>query len=355
MKVKRDFILNGHAVGNVAANLMQHDFNVNTLRPFIGNDGRSYLSVIGNDGKLSSVPVANANATLRHEDWLSIDAAVRKAAKPRLKAVGDLVNAGLTYRVPNGMGKTVLAYEKQSDINDASISMDGLREGENDRPEYEITNLPLPIIHKDFQFSARQLSTSRNSNTPLDTTMAELAARKVAEEAEKLLLGELDTYTYGGGTIYGYTNFPSRLTKTFTSPTAGGWTASTFVDEILDARQQLRGAYHYGPYMLYVNSAWDAYLDDDFKAASDITLRERVMKIDGISGIKTLDYLSTDYDLVLLQMTPDVAREVIGMDMTTVQWETDGGMLIHFKVMTIMVPQMRDDINDNTGVLHGSV
>jgi hypothetical protein len=53
-------------------------------------------------------------------------------------------------------------------------------------------------------------------------------------------------------------------------------------------------------------------------------------------------------------MTSDVIRMVIGMDVTTVQWETMGGMRLHFKVMAIMVPQLRADYNSNTGIVHGT-
>jgi len=42
------------------------------------------------------------------------------------------------------------------------------------------------------------------------------------------------------------------------------------------------------------------------------------------------------------------------MDMTTVQWDTQGGLQQNFKVMSIMVPQTRADQNGNTGIVHGS-
>ena len=350
-----EFILNGQANGNVAAVLMQTGFSVNALRPYTGKDGRSYITVINKAGKAEAIPLTNATASLRKDDWKLLDEAVVKAAKPRLRAVADLRAAGLTYSIPNGMGKTVLETETQSDISDAIISMDGLRESNTDRPVFELTNLPLPIIHKDFQFSARQVMASRNGGSPLDTTTAELAARRVAEEAEKLLLGVSSSYAYGGGTIYGYTNYPSALSKVITSPTADGWTPAATVQEVLEMRYQSQVAYHYGPWMLYCSPSWDVYMDDDYSAAKgDLTLRDRLRKIEGIQDVRTLDYL-TSYDLILVQMTSDVVREVIGMDITTVQWETKGGMQLNFKVMAILVPQLRADQNANTGIVYGAI
>ena len=44
----------------------------------------------------------------------------------------------------------------------------------------------------------------------------------------------------------------------------------------------------------------------------------------------------------------------LGADITTVQWESHGGMQINFKVMAIMVPQLRADFTGQTGIVHGS-
>lgn len=338
--------------GSVASKLINCGFNTNCLRPWIGNDGRTYIAATEN-GKLVSKPVANAVATLRKEDWIKLDEAIIPAAKARLKLVADLRGAGLEYGL-NGMGYTVLQTERMGDIGDATLSMDGLREGANDRPEFDLTNLPLPIIHKDFSFSARQIAASRNGQTPLDTAMAELAARKVAEEAEKLAIGVAAKYTFGGGTIEGLINATNRLTADITDPTASAWTPATLVTEVLAMIQQAQDAFHYGPYMLYMGSSWNQYLDRDYSANySAGTVRSRLKMIENIRDVRTLDYL-TGFNVVLVQMTSDVIREVVGMDITTVQWESNGGMLINFKVMAILVPQIRADINGNCGIVHGS-
>ena len=351
-----DFILNGQGHGDVATKLLANNFDPHCLRPYVAEDGQSYVTVMNQAGVHEAVPIGNAQATLRKDDWKILDDAVVKAAKPRLKAVADLRGSGLEYTIPNGMGKTVLETETQSDISDAIISMDGLRESKGDRPEFELSNLPLPIIHKDFDYSARQVMASRNGGSPLDTTTAELAGRRVAEQAEKLLLGVSSSYSYGGGTIYGYTNHTSRLTKAMTIPTDGGWTPATTVNEVLAMRLQAQQAYHYGPYRLYCSLPWDTYLDDDYSSAKgDNTLRERLMKIDGIQDVSTLDYLSsTAYIMVLVQMTSDTVREVVGMDITVVQWESKGGMQLNFKVLAILVPQLRADFNGNMGLVHGT-
>jgi uncharacterized linocin/CFP29 family protein len=348
-----DFILNGKAYGDVAKRLQQNNFDIRALRPFIGQDGRTYITVNRN-GIIKAMPVWNATATLRKDAWKHLDTSIIATVKQRLKAVADLRSMGLTYTVPNGMGKTVLETETIGDINDASVSMDALRQNANDRPEFELTNLPLPIIHKDFHYSLRQIETSRDSGSPLDTTTAEMAGRKVAEEAEKMLLGVstiANAYTFGGGTIYGYTNYTNRLTRSITA--AAATNGATFIQDLLAMRQQLYNAYYYGPFMVYVSPDWDQYIDDDYKAASDKTIRNRALELNGITDIRTLDYLTTN-TILMIQMTSNVVREVIGMDVTTVQWNTEGGLQLNFKVMAILVPQIRADQNSRCGICHGS-
>ena len=356
-----DYILNGQANGSVASALLANNFDVNSLRPYLGNDGRTYITR-NQGGKNVAVPVANANASLLRLEWTELDQVVIRAALPRLRAVADVRGRGLQMTIPNGLAKTVLQTQAQSDVNAASISMDGLADGTADRPAYNLTNLPLPIIHKDFSFSARQIATSRNGAMPLDLSMAELAARRVAEGAEQLLLGVSSSYSYGGGTIYGFTNFPSRMTYSLINPDLSAsytsWIPRMTVQDVLNMRFLSQQHHHYGPWVLYTSLAWDQYLDDDLNAvdanSSNITLRDRLRRIDGIEDVVTLDYLN-GYDMVLVQMTTDVVREVVGMDITTIQWETHGGMQLNFKVMCILTPQLRADFLGNTGIVHGSV
>lgn len=353
-----EFIANGKGSGNLASLLLNTGFSTGPLRPFIAENGRSYCDVVRNGGVLEAVPIQNTTALLRKDEWRLLDEAVVRAAQPRLRAVGDIRGMGLQYSIPNGMGKTIFEYEQQSDITDASTSMDGLARGQEDRSEYQMAGLPLPIMSKPFSISARQLANSRQGGSPIDTTNASLAGRKVAELGEKFLLGKASTYTYGGYSIYGFTNHPKRNTKTLTAGDAGGWSPAVFVTEVLDMKKKSQDDWFHGPWMLYNSPQWDAKLDNDYTAqggnSTTKTLRNRVREIDGIQDVKTLDYL-TDWDLVLVQTTDDVVRMVIGMEMMTMQWESHGGLQLHYMVMGIMVPQLRYDINDNMGLVHGSV
>ena len=385
-----DFLLNGQANGDVATRLMQNGFDVGALRPWRHTNGHSYVTLVKRfpDGspimhnsqtleaiekrkglkfneaqrfQMLSTPqtqhvLSNTQATLTRDDWILIDRSVMQEARPRLKAFGDLRAGGRTFTIPNGMGKTVLEYQRMTDIGPATVSMDGVRKGDSERPTFDIAGLPLPIIHKDFQFPLRQIMTSRNGSMPLDTTNAGLSGRKVAEEAENMTLGLSQQFlSYGGYDIHGYTDFPNRITYTIADPSLNGWTPDDTVNDILAMKQLSVNAYHYGPWKCYCSTGWDEYMDRDYSVnKGNNTLRQRIAAIQNVSEPETLDYL-TGTQLLLVQETADVARAVVGMDITTVHWPTEGGMLHNYKVMAILVPHLRADVNGNTGIVHGNI
>ncbi|GAF68285.1 unnamed protein product, partial [marine sediment metagenome] len=203
------------------------------------------------------VECLRTNETLLHEEWLTIDKVVLEAAQLRQVGVADLRSRGLTHTVPNGLSKTVLGYQDMSDIEDAVASMDGLTRGERDRPEYDLAYLPLPIIHKDFSFTAREIAESRNGGQPLDTTMASMAAQKVTEKVENWLYQGSGTFTYGGGTIYGYEDAPQRTTRSMATAAWDTDTAANILTQVIAMKQDLIDDRRYGPYVLYVPTAYE--------------------------------------------------------------------------------------------------
>jgi hypothetical protein len=361
-----EIIQNGQGFGSVAERLVANGMDVGTLRPYIAEDGRSYVT----NARGQAVMTANA-ATLRKDEWAQFDKQVIKAARARLNAWNDLSKLSGTYGGFNGMASMVLEHETMSDPGEANVSFDGIVEGRNDSPLFQLEGLPLPITHMDFFFSSRRLAISRKMGTPIDTTMGEAAARRVAEKVEQTTIGNItgarlnpaNVAEYGRNVqVYGYRNFPDRATKSdMTAPTAVGWDPSTTVGEFLDCLEALYVNNFYGPFMVYHSTAWAPFLDNDYyrlassgAVAPTKTLRQRLKEIDGIVDVKRLDYLSTGFELIFVQMTPDVARAVNGLAMTTVQWETMGGMRINFKIMCIHVPQLRADFNGNCGILHAT-
>jgi len=232
------------------------------------------------------------------------------------------------------------------------LTMDGVTRGNNDRQVYTTNYLPLPIIHADYQINTRVLANSRNRGNPMDTGLAERAARKLNEKLESMLFTDA-SYAFGGGTIYSYINQPDRNLVTL----AVDWddsakTGAQIVADVLSMKQSSIAAYHYGDWMLYIPTAYETKLDEDYSTAKGSnTIRERIMKIAGIKGIKVVDTLTAN-NVLLVQMTSDVVRLVQGMGIQNVEWQTEGKMITHYKVMTIQVPQVRADQDGNSGIVH---
>ncbi len=353
-----DFIGKEGGQGEVAANLMTNGLNVGKMRPYIGADGNTYVTIYkgGDPNKAENYSQlqVNSTGTLRRDEWVQLDEALLGIAESRLAGVQDLVSRGLVFNLGNAMGTTVLEHHTVSDAMEANLSMDGVTRGLGDRPNFKTNYLPIPIIHVDYEINTRVLEASRKLGNPLDTTSVERAGRRVAEQLEKMLFTNVD-YSFAGGDIKSYLNYGDRNTASFTAWTTSGKTGAQIITDVLAWKQASINAYHYGPWMLYVPTAYETKLDADYDATTPgTTIRERILKIGGIEDVKVIDTL-TDGNALLVQMTSDVVRLVRGMGIQNVQWQTEAGFVNKFKVMTIQVPQIRSDYNGKCGIVHASV
>lgn len=335
-------------MGPVSQRLIAANMQVGALKPWIGIDGNAYIT-LNVDGEAKSLRVNNA--TLRKDEWKQLDDAVVMAAQDRLVGVEDLYSRNLVYRIGNGLGTTVLEYEDLSELTAAEMSMDGVTPSKRDRPEYSLKYLPLPIVHKDFQYNARVLAASRTKGMPLDTTTATMASREVATYIENMLFNGASSFSYGGGIIYGYVDHPSTNNVTLTV----NWdnaakTGEQILDEVKTMKQASIDAKHYGPWVLYIPTAYETVLDDDFKSNSDKTIRQRILEIAGIQGVRVADKLAAN-KVLLVEMRTETVRMVEGLPLTTLEWPEGGGMTTNYKVMTIMVPQIRADQYGNCGIV----
>jgi uncharacterized linocin/CFP29 family protein len=313
--------------GSVAAKLLAHNFNVNALR---------------------------TNDTLRKDEWKMYDKAVVEVARTRLVAVGDLIRAGLVMNLPNALGFTRVEWETATEMTPADITMSGISESQGDRVEFELTGIPVPIIHKDFNLNIRALTASRRTGQPLDTMQVERATRMVSEKIEQMLfLG----YTGLGSnnTIYGYTNATNRNTTTSTG--SKDWdTDSTGEDMLVDTLamiDKLVGDNMYGPYGLYVTNTAYVRMGADFKANSDKSILQRLLEIPNLRWIKPASFCPAKQQ-IMVQMTKDVVDMIDGIQPTLVEWDSHGGFVKHFKVLAIMLPRVRNDAELQSGIVHAT-
>lgn len=304
------------------------------------------------------VPTINAGNLLTKEAWVMLDNVILEAARNRLRAWADL-RAANTYGGFDGMANPILEFERATDVGEAVEDMDGMTEGRSFQPKFDLQGMPLPITHSDFFLSARFLAVSKNKGTPMDTMRAEMAGRRIGERIEKVTVGIETASTYGAAagtrytyanpsTVYGYMNHPDRMTGSgYSAPT--GSNGGTILTNWLSIREQLYLNKFFGPYIVYTSTDWDQYLDNLFSTTMPIagTLRSRLLEIEDIKDIRRLDFLSPSlnasyaFTTIWVQMQPETARAVNGMEITTVQWPSMGGMRLNFKVMCIQVPQIR--------------
>ena len=300
--------------GGVAQRLMQTGFNINALR---------------------------TNDVLRKDEWSQLDTALIEVARKRLPLVTALVNAGLSFNIGNGLGTTILEWEQVSDMEPADVSMSGVTRGESDTLEYTLQSMPLPIIHKDFTINIRKLEASRTLGQPLDTAQAALAGRLVAEATEEMVILGHATRV-GAAEIFGLDTVPNSQAVTITDLWDTTTAAVDYVVDVLAAIAALESDFMYGPYALVINYTTKNRMQNDY-IATDITgktIMDRVKDIDGIQTVIASHDVAANTAYVF-QLTSDVIDEVIGLQPTTVQWETQGGMQMHFKVMSIMIPRLR--------------
>lgn len=324
---------------------------------FSGAAGRwatAQLKKAALEGKALSAAALRTADTLRHEEWKFFDEELVKEATIRLVGVADLIGRGLTINVPNALGKTVFGYEKLTDMSPATTSLDGISRTDNDRQEFDLSQLPLPITHKDFFINLRVLAASREKGEALDTTQVGTAGRVVSEQLENMLFN--GGKTFGGMPIYGYRTHPDRNTSAF----GGGesWEeAGKSGEEMLVDLQTMKTGLHadrmFGPYWLYVPADAAVKLDGDFKSNSDKTIRQRLEEVDGILGVRVADQLPTK-NVLLVQATKDVTCWVNGESLQTIQWDEYGGFEINFKAFAIGVPLIRSDAAGRSGVFHMS-
>ena len=359
MNVNVDLVGKGQTKGDLANHAALDGLNVGMMRPYLAENKQGVLgayATIFNGGnpanpKNYGVIQINGDATLRRDEWKHLDDAVLRVAEQRLVGIDDLRTHGLVYNLGNAFATTVLENHTMSDALEAELSMDAKTRSKNDRVTFGTTYTPIPIIHVDYQINARTLASSRKLGNALDTSQAERAARKVSQKLEDMLFTDT-SYKFGGGAIYSYLNYPDKNDVTLTSEwDASAKTAIQILEDVMKMKQEMLSNYQYGPWMLYIPSNYETVLDEDYDSNTPgTTLRERILKIQGIDGVKTVDRLPDD-KVVMVQMSTDTVRLVNGMTMQNVQWSSEGNMVNNYKVMTIQVPQLRSDDNGRTGIV----
>jgi len=286
------------------------------------------------------------NATLPHDAWIAIDAAVVQVAQRRLVGIADLQSRGLVRNL-GGLGKMYDYWQTMSAMNSAEQSMHGITQGAQNAPKFSEVAVPIPITHVDFQIPARKLQAMQQYGEPIDVTMVEQATQKVVDKLEDTLFNG-STVVSGGHSLLGYINYTNSVEVAL----SGAWTGTpaNIEKDVVKLIAALEAKFHYGPFILYLSPkefndlrARDSYADRSYL--------EILKSIASIEDVKLAAVLPQG-DLCLVEMARATVDLSVGVDIMVVEWDTYGGMQSNFKVMAAMAARIKSDSDSNCGVAY---
>jgi hypothetical protein len=311
-------------------------------------------------------PVFNAT-TLTRDDWIQIDRAVVRTPLQRLSAYADLRAANVIGGF-DAWSKLTYEYSAMGTAGEVVKDMDATAPARNDTPLNLIRSTPLPVIHGDFEYPQRLLDVSRGAGGALDTTMFSEVTRRFWEMVEKTCIGTETGVSYGTrstgpfphtgtSTEYGYTNWPYRITKTdLNSPT--GTNPQDVVQDVMEMIETMNGAGYFGPFVLYHSTPYSIYLNSDYFRSGGTSavrsVRERLMELDGLSAIRRLDYLTSGYQLILVDFGTQMLAAIDGMQPRTVQWSERGGYIQKFMVLGVQTLVLKAPSSGVGPIVHGT-
>ncbi|GAI10633.1 unnamed protein product, partial [marine sediment metagenome] len=248
------------------------------------------------------------------------------------------------------VGKKVFTYYDEEDMSPAVVTMGGNTQA-GDVVMFNDNDVRVPAISKDMFIQWRDIQASREDAPNLLDRYALNAAKKVAEEEDKIMI----TGEYTG---FGCYNIQGLATKTGRLPITGGSWPTNAQRDINLGRAALEAAGFYDEPILISRPTIAKYLDT-FVTGTATTFRQAFLAEDGIlADIMETTSLFTAAGLTnnALLVVPDPAYlyYVEGQPPTTTWWyDKDGNA--HGKVREVIAPVIAhaECVCEITGILPG--
>lgn len=289
-----------------------------------------------------------------------IDNAILRVGRTRLTFMSDLLDT-VPYPLPGWLGIPSITSHTLAEAGAAKMSFVPGARGERQVQQLDTYSLPLPMVYEDFSFDIRELLAAQRVGYGLDTTHIEQATRNVNEFLEDLALNGT-TQKFNGLSIYGVLNAPNAQTYTYTGGGTNAWdnaskTGSQILTDVMAMIQKAIDHKYYGPYRLYIPTAYGLALAKEYTTNYPRTIQERLLQIPGLQSITVCDMLPAN-KTVLIQLTSNVVDVVVGQTPTYFSWATPGlpgapewGR--QFLVMACVVPRFKTDANSKSGIVIG--
>lgn len=311
-----------------------------------------------------------ANAPLPDRAQILMDRAVVRVGMSRLTVAADIIAAGLTYPLADPLSVTQLEWNSTNKTGNAQRSMTPEARTENFIPALLANRLPIYLTMSGTFIGIRELRMSQRMGMPLDTAQIEASTRMVNEYVEDATINGAQTIDGQEMKVAGYAqpgllNAPGAVTSILT---AASWdvtpVAATIMAEVQAGLAKLRANKFFGPFTMYVNTEVGATLDNDYTTttATPITIRQRLLGLEGLTAIKTADMIPggtagtyVGAKVAIIQMTSDVVDMVIGQRPTVIPWTSLTGFTFHNLVMAILIPRFRANYDGVTGIWIGTL
>jgi uncharacterized linocin/CFP29 family protein len=192
------------------------------------------------------------------------------------------------------------------------------------------------VIDKEFEVMWRDLEASRANGVPLDMQDGENAARKVAEDEDRLLItGECTGWRALG--VEGLATATGRNTCV-----GGDWSANAFT-YVNNAIAELEADGHNGPYGLIVKPSWWRQIAGAFVASTAITIAEKVAQLCEVGVFKTDSLYESDgttHNALVVEPSQENFELVIGRDLEVRKMEDVRGNL-ECVVREVVAPRIK--------------
>lgn len=317
---------------------------INHAQSFITSGGSPARKLAMNG---MNVGALRTNDVLRKDEWIQLDETLTGIARQRLIGINDLRSRGLVTNL-GGLGTLISQYEQLGDMTAADVDFSGVTDGEKDSVTFTLVSVPVPIIHKDFSINIRRLEASRGPNSigePIDRTQVTTAAEKVTEQMEEVLFNGFTGGALNGSSLYGYTTSTTRNTQA-----GSDWGTVTVPEtDCINVIGQFEADKYFGPAVFYIATTQFGQLRAFHTDGSGVTALARLKTINGVDDVRPGDRLTAGTGVAVV-MRRDVVDLAVGQDLTVVEWETKGGMMLNFKVMTAIAPRVKADSAGGSGI-----
>jgi hypothetical protein len=287
------------------------------------------------------------------------DGAINRVGRQRMALVGALIDAGLVYALPNWYSILHLYTQMLDDTGEAYESMEL---DERFKTEYaDLENLAIPIYATwgAVKFGHRLLAVANRNSYPIETSHVENETRKVNETITRQALYGIKgkNALMDGFRAPGILSSPLHEVEFLDNE---AWTVSTHSGEdIIADIEEMRAAQIalniYEPSLLVIPTSFDLKLGQDYKAQSDLTIRQRINELGYVSRIVVEDYMPAN-TVAMIPLNSSYIDVVLGQGPQRVDWQdsTHPYAPVNHMVVSCEIVRVKQDANDRNGIIIGT-